>query len=236
MFTGLIEHTGRVVRMDRAPGSNTAPDAPPHSHPDAPGDTQIARLVIDPDGWDHQPAVGDSIAINGCCLTVAAIDSEPGSAFWGFDAVPETLAKTTLGSFEPGRRVHLEHAARADTLMGGHIVQGHVDGMGEVLSVQRGNDWRLRVRAPEDVVRCTVPKGSIAIDGVSLTVAAMDTQAGWLEVALIPVTLAKTALDALEPGDRVNLEADVMTRAIVRHLEHAMPVLLERLAQGVSPR
>lgn len=227
MFTGLIEHTGRVVRVG---GHAQTGD------PDGETKTGIARLVIDPDGWDHQPAVGDSIAINGCCLTVAAIDSEPGAAVWGFDAVPETLERTTLGSFAPGQRVHLEHAARADTLMGGHIVQGHIDAVGEVMKVQRGDDWRLRVRAPDDVLRCTVPKGSIAIDGVSLTVAAMDTDAGWLEVALIPVTLAKTALDALEPGDPVNLEADVMTRAIVRHLEHALPLLLERLTRNGAGR
>jgi riboflavin synthase len=209
MFTGLIEHTGLIHAIE----------------PTAAG----MRLILDPAGWDHSPEIGDSIAINGCCLTVAAIDGADHAPHWSFDAIPETLSKTTLGGFEPGRRVHLEHAARADTLLGGHIVQGHVDGLGEVISVQTGQDWRLRVRAPAQVIDATVPKGSIAIDGVSLTIADMSTAERWLEVALIPVTLAKTALEGLNAGDEVNLEADVMTKAVVEHLRRSLPALLDRM-------
>lgn len=215
MFTGLIEHTGRVDQI----------------HPSPAG----VRLVIDPAGWTHRPALGDSIAINGCCLTVAQIDNPDAadSTRWAFDAIPETLAKTTLSGFQPGRAVHLEHAARADTLLGGHIVQGHIDAVGEVIAVHRGADWRLRVHAPAEVLDATVPKGSIALDGVSLTVADLDFDESWFEVALIPVTLTKTALYLLAPGDRVNLEADVMTKAVVEHLRRALPALLDRMGPGV---
>ncbi len=123
MFTGLIEHMG-VVRSRGVSASGE-------------------RLVVDPSGWEHVPRAGDSVAVNGCCLTVVA---DPGKAqgLLEFDVVPETLAKTTLGGFRAGQRVNLEHAATMATLLGGHLVQGHVDGVGRVVSVRKDGEWRVR--------------------------------------------------------------------------------------------
>lgn len=208
MFTGLIEHMGRVQRVAPTPAG--------------------VRLLIDPLAWAHHPALGESIAVNGCCLTVAEPPAHAGGL--AFDVVPETLAKTTLASFRPGTPVNLEHAATPSTLLGGHIVQGHVDGVGEVVQIanskgQRANEeavgeWRVRVALARDLMAFVVPKGSIAVDGVSLTIASVDPAAGWFEVALIPTTLAKTTLAGLAPGDRVNIECDATAKTIVHYLMH----------------
>ncbi|MFO0872851.1 MAG: riboflavin synthase [Phycisphaerales bacterium] len=148
MFTGLVEQTGFVAALERVDFG--------------------ARLWIDPRGWSHSPSPGDSIAVDGCCLTVAALES-PG---WRFDVVRQTLEVTTLGSFAAGRRVNLERSATPSTLLGGHIVQGHVDGNGTLESVTRdATQWRVRVVPPPTFMRLVVDRGSIAVDGVSLTVA-----------------------------------------------------------------
>lgn len=200
MFTGLIQHIGAVQQSIPIPEGR--------------------RLVIDPAGWSHRPALGDSISISGCCLTVAQDpgDSKGDAHRLVFDVIHESLAKTTLGDLREGDQVNLEHALTPTTLLGGHFVQGHVDGVGHVINVEReDHDWRIRVEPPPAVSKYLVPKGSIAIDGVSLTIA--DLSDDWFEVALIPTTLEKTTLDALDPGDRVNLEADVLAKTIVQTME-----------------
>jgi riboflavin synthase len=247
VFTGLIQSVGTVVRVEPQ-----GPDRP-------------SRLMIRPapppgcfpglDRWTYRPDPGDSISISGCCLTLAALLPDdpaatspdpagaahmpPGAAgacpIWAFDVVPETLRRTTLGELRPGDPVNLEHAVTAATLMGGHFVQGHVDGVGRVVDVQRGADWRVTIRPPDpvpdpggdagapsgaggDLMRYAAPKGSIAIDGVSLTIAAVDARARTIGVALIPVTLARTTLGRLAPGDRVNLEMDILAKTVVHYL------------------
>lgn len=202
VFTGLIEHLGTVERKDCTPTN--------------------VRLWIRPQTWRGELALGDSIAVDGCCLTLAEHPSNH-SGLFAFDVIPETLAKTTLGSFEPGTRVHLEPSATMATLLGGHLVQGHIDGVGEVLQVEKTAEWRIRIRVPrhpEDLMPYFVPKGSIALQGVSLTIAALDVKQAWFEVALIPTTLVKTTLATLTPGSRVNLECDAMAKTVVHYLRH----------------
>src|SRR5205085_1764895 len=158
-------------------------------------------------------ALGDSIAIDGVCLTVVAHDGRTLS----FEAVPETLARTSLGSLEAGSRVNLEPALRAGDPLGGHYVQGHVDGVGTVRSVEpEGDGKRIWTDAPAELLRYVVEKGSIAVQGTSLTVAAVG-ESGF-EVALIPHTLEATTLGALEPGDQVNLETDVLAKYVEKLL------------------
>ena len=199
MFTGIVEHQGLVAALRQEPWG--------------------ARLEVDPCGWPHAPRDGDSIAVNGCCLTVVGTPVAGGPL--RFDVVPQTLGLTTVGALRAGDRVNLEHAATASTLLGGHLVQGHVDGIGEVLSVsEAGGEWRTRVGAPASVLPFLVERGSVAIDGVSLTVAALGD--GWLEVALIPATLAKTTLRGRLAGSRVNLEADAMAKMVAEHVRRAI--------------
>ena len=182
MFTGLIREVGRVVSFDGG------------------------RLTIE----SAQAAeLGDSIAIDGVCLTVVA----HGGGTLAFDAVPETLARTSLGRLEPGSRVNLEPALRAGDPLGGHYVQGHVDGVGSVRSVEReGDGKRIWIDTPSELLRYVVEKGSIALQGTSLTVADLDE--GGFAVALIPHTLQETTLDDLAPADAVNLEVDVLAKYV----------------------
>lgn len=197
MFTGLVQWKGTVSSVD----------------PTARG----VRLAVDLGGWGHRPEVGESISVNGCCLTAASVE---GARVW-FDVVSETLSKTTLGSMGAGGRVNLEHACRADALMGGHIVQGHVDCVGEVARVQADpEDWRVVVRAPRAFMEWVSPKGSVTMEGVSLTVAALDVERDEFGVALIPVTLEQTTLGGLRAGSRVNLEGDVIAKTVVHWLRH----------------
>jgi riboflavin synthase len=177
------------------------------------------RLSIDPLDWNHRPTLGDSICISGCCLTVAASPVESGGLLV-FDVIPETLRRTTLGGVGPGARANLERSLAAGDLIGGHFVQGHIDGVGVVQRVTTGSDYRVLVRPPEDLMPFAVPKGSMAIDGVSLTIAASDPRAGTLEVSLIPTTLEKTTLADLKEGSRCNLEMDAMAKTIVHYLRH----------------
>ena len=199
MFTGLIEQLGRVARLEPVPAG--------------------LRLAVDPAGWNHRPAPGESIALNGCCLTVAA-PPEGAARLLLFDAVPETLGKTTLGRLREGSRVNLEHAATPATLLGGHIVQGHVDGVGVFEKFERGAEVRVRVRPPADLMPFITPKGSVAIDGISLTIAAVSPADGWFEVALIPTTLAKTTLGEARQEDACNIECDALVKAAVHWLRH----------------
>lgn len=202
MFTGIVRHVGRVVSVE----------------PTAAG----VRLTVDPLGWDHRPEPGDSIANAGCCLTlVEPLDRSGGMLT--FDAIPETLAKTTLGGWGPGRGVNLEQAARMGDRLDGHIVQGHVDGVGTVERVETADGWRVRIGVPADMGRYLVPKGSITVDGVSLTLAAVGgVKEGtpWFEVALIPETLARTTLKALGVGDGVNIECDITAKTVAHVVEH----------------
>ena len=189
MFTGIVRELGTVHAFD---GSRLVVAAP---------ETAAAAVV------------GDSVAVAGVCLTVVA--NEDGRL--AFDAVPETLSRTALGSLGPGDAVNVEPSLRVGDPLGGHVVQGHVDAVGRVRSVTpEGDGRRVWVDAPEAVVRYCIEKGSIAVDGVSLTVAAFDDEG--FEVALIPHTLAVTTLGRLEPGDELNLEADVLGKVVERLL------------------
>lgn len=191
MFTGLVQHRGRVIE----------------SRPAAAG----RSLLIDAGGWDHQPAHGESIAVSGCCLTVAGLSP------LRFDVIQQTLKVTTLGDLRSGSAVNLEHSVTPATLMGGHLVQGHVDGVGVVCELADDAEGvRLRIDAPSDLMDYLVPKGSIAVDGVSLTLA--EVLDDGFVVALIPTTLQLTTLGLAAPGDRVNLEADLVVKTIVHQM------------------
>jgi riboflavin synthase len=162
--------------------------------------------------------LGDSVAVNGGCLTVTSIRDGRLS----FEAVPETMERTSLGDLKVGARVNLERAMRAGDRLDGHIVQGHVDGVGTVRQMAReGNDVRLQIDCDPELADCVVEKGSIAVDGVSLTVAALSPSG--FEVALIPHTLEATTLSDRQPHDRVNLEADVLGKYVKRYLERVLP-------------
>ena len=200
VFTGLVQAVGRVERATPGEGS--------------------VRLEIDPCGWRPRFEAGESICVSGCCLTLVTVPG-PGEPL-AFDAVPETLERTTLGGFGAGTRVNLERSATAQTLLGGHLVQGHVDGVGVVDRVERGEGWRVRVRAPGGLMEFVSPKGSVCVDGVSLTVAALSPEDGWFEVALIPETLERTTLDERRAGDRVNLECDMIAKTVIHHARHYM--------------
>jgi riboflavin synthase len=156
-----------------------------------------------------QLAEGDSVAVNGVCLTAV----EPHIDGFAADVMPETLRRSSLGPLEPGARVNLELPLRAGDRMGGHVVQGHVDGTGEVLEVrEEGNARVVRMAAAPDLLRYVVEKGSIAVDGVSLTVSAVEDN--WFEVSLIPETLERTTLGGAEAGSTVNLEVDVLAKYV----------------------
>jgi riboflavin synthase len=193
MFTGIVRERGCVAGLT--------------------GGADGIRLLIEGPETAAQVAIGDSVAISGCCLTVVAVENGTLS----FDAVPETLERTSLGGLAPGGAVNLESAVRAGEPLGGHVMQGHVDGVGTVRAVEpEGEGRRIWFDAPESVLRYVVEKGSIAVDGVSLTVAGLDDDG--FAVALIPHTLAVTTLGELEPGRTVNLEADVLAKYVERLL------------------
>ena len=193
MFTGIIRERARVAR--------------------AAGDADGLRLEIDAPQTAAASAIGDSVAVNGCCLTV----TERADGRLAFDAVPETLRRTALGSLQAGALVNVEPALRAGEPLGGHYVQGHVDGMGRVRSRdEEGDGARLAIDAPSELLRLCVEKGSIAVDGVSLTIAALAPDG--FAVVLVPHTLAATTLGSLRPGDAVNLEVDVLAKYVERLL------------------
>lgn len=184
------------------------------------------RLTVQaPGGFADGVKPGDSICTSGVCLThapaAAAGDqgSQPGLLV--FDVIPETLAKTTLGALTKGGRVNLERSLRADGMLDGHIVQGHVEAVCPVTRIDSGDEeHRVAVRAPRALMECITPKGSVTIDGVSLTVAAVDVASDEFEVALIPTTLGVTTLGLLAAGSTVNIETDIVGRAAVHWLKH----------------
>ena len=204
MFTGIVEELGRVVRLETVEDS--------------------ARLTVEAPTVTQDVSLGDSVSVNGCCLTVTAVH---GSTFTA-DLMAETLTRTTLGSQAPGDPVNLERALRASDRLGGHIVQGHVDVTAEVLDHHRGEHWDLlRIGLPQEIARYVAVKGSVALDGVSLTVvnvvdasdvAPVPGAGASLSVGLIPETLRRTTLGSRRPGERVNLEVDVMAKYAERLL------------------
>jgi riboflavin synthase len=189
MFTGIVEELGEIVAVE----------------PQADAARLSVRGKVVTEGARH----GESIAVNGVCLTVADVEGDVFTA----DVMRETLIRSSLGALRTGSRVNLERAVRADQRLGGHIVQGHVDGTGAVISREPAEHWEIvRISLPEDLGRYVVEKGSITVDGVSLTVVAVD--GGAFEVSLIPTTLALTTLGRKGPGDPVNLEVDVIAKYV----------------------
>ncbi|MCA9504354.1 MAG: riboflavin synthase [Myxococcota bacterium] len=201
MFTGIVEHVGRVV------GVEVLPD--------------LRRIEIDLGPVVAGVALGDSVAVSGACLTATAI--EDGRV--RFEAIPETLEKTRLGDLREGDRVNLERAMSVGARFDGHIVQGHVDGVGRVRRFEReGNEARLHVECDPELAGQLVDKGSVTIDGVSLTV--VEVVRDGFHVALIPHTLEVTTLSDLVVGDRVNLEVDVFGKYVKQYLDRVLPGLL----------
>lgn len=194
MFTGIVEELGEVVGLEDL------------------GDS--ARLTIRGPVVTSDARHGDSIAVNGVCLTV--VDVLPDGRF-NADVMAETLNRSSLGALAPGSPVNLERAAAVNSRLGGHIVQGHVDGTGEVISRTPSQNWEVvRIAMPPELSRYVVEKGSICVDGVSLTVSALGGD--WFEVSLIPTTLGLTVLGRAQPGARVNLEVDVIAKYVERLL------------------
>jgi riboflavin synthase len=193
MFTGIVEGTGTVAALAVA------------------GDGSGARLEVEAPWLAGQLRLGESVAVNGCCLTVA----EATAAGFAADLVAETLRRTAMGGLAAGARVNLERPVPLGGRLGGHLVQGHVDGVGRVLDRHPvGDGEEVRVELPADLARYVVEKGSIAVDGVSLTVAGIGP--GWLTVALVPHTLQVTTLGDRRPGDPVQLEVDVVAKYVER--------------------
>ena len=194
MFTGIVQEIGSVEAVEHGRGG--------------------VRLAVRAPATAADAKPGDSIAVSGVCLTAA----EVADGVLALDAVPETLARTSLARLEPGAVVNVEAPLRAGDPLGGHVVQGHVDAVGTVRSLEaEGDGARLTVEAPPAVLRYCAEKGSIAVDGVSLTIAGLD--GGSFSVALVPHTLEATTLARLRPGDEVNLEADVLAKYVERLLE-----------------
>lgn len=193
MFTGLVQKVGTVRRVSRGAGL-------------------VLEIAFDP--WPTPLAEGESVAVNGACLTVARRDLSRFTA----DVLAETESRTGLGELWPGARVNLERALRAGEALGGHVVQGHVDGRGEIVArVARGRDFRLKIRCGRVLAAQCVLKGSIAVDGVSLTISGLGDD--WLAVDVIPTTAAETTIGAKRAGDRVNLETDVLGKYVAARLD-----------------
>lgn len=206
MFTGIIEHTGKIDSLSL--------------HSDG------GRVTIHAPSLAASLAISNSIAVNGCCLTVVALDKERFSA----DLSAETIRRTSFGAggsvLKPGSRVNLEQPLTAGKEFGGHFVLGHVDGVGRIAHLKpEGENWWLGVQVPEEFARYIVPKGSITIDGISLTVArwhgsaTSQSQDPMVELAIIPYTYSHTNLRDRKPGDPVNLEGDILGKYVERHLE-----------------
>jgi riboflavin synthase len=194
VFTGIVRERGRVAAVKEEAGT--------------------LRLDIEAPSTASELGIGDSVAIGGCCLTATAVSN--GS--FSVTAVPESLNRTTLARIARGDEVNLETATRAGDPLGGHYVQGHVDGTGRVVSVEReGDDVRLRIELAPDLLRYCVEKGSIAVDGVSLTITVIRD--GTFEVALVPHTLEQTTLGALAEGDEVNIETDILAKYVEKLID-----------------
>jgi riboflavin synthase len=203
MFTGLVEEVGHISSLQEG---------------------EMLSLVISADRVTRDTRAGDSISVNGTCLTVGEADGE----MLTFFAMPETLRRTALGTLAEGSPVNLERAMSATSRFGGHIVQGHVDGIGEVLGVRPEGEAEIwEFGAPEPVLRYCVEKGSICVDGISLTIVSVRDSS--FTVSILPQTRANTNLSALGEGSRVNLEADVIGKYVERLLE---PRMAETFSRG----
>ncbi len=205
MFTGIVEELGEVARLELGEES--------------------ARIVVRGPLVVEDASSGSSIAVNGCCLTVVELDVEAGT--FAADVMLETLRRTSLAGLVAGSVVNLERPVPAGGRLGGHVVQGHVDGTGTVLERTPGDRWELvRVGLPADLARYVVEKGSIAVDGISLTVASVDDTS--FTVSLIPETLARTTLGRRAPGEPVNLEVDVLAKYVERLVGSAAGAAVSR--------
>jgi riboflavin synthase len=194
MFSGIVEAMGRVEQLRSEP----------------PG----CRLIVRQAKIAAETRVADSISVNGCCLTVV----EQGEETFAFQAGPETLARTNLGDLKPGSPVNLERALKVGDRLGGHFVSGHIDGVGTLQERQDYGDWSsFRFAISRDIARQMAAKGSIAVDGVSLTI--VDSEPDLFSVALIPFTLAVTTLGHLQVGGKVNLETDILAKYVQRLVE-----------------
>ena len=194
MFTGIVEELGRVVTIDRS--------------------AQSATIRIAGDLVASDAAVGDSIAVNGVCLTVTSVKDGEFTA----DVMQETLSRSSLASLGAGSAVNLERPLTLSSRLGGHLVQGHVDATSAIVSRAPGDGWEIvRFSLPDSLARYVVEKGSITLDGVSLTVSSIG--ADWFEVSLIPTTLDLTTLGSKQPGDVVNVEVDVVAKYVERMLQ-----------------
>jgi riboflavin synthase len=205
MFTGLIQETGEIAGIERIAGQNTG---------------SVTRITVKAQGVPSELKTGDSVAVSGVCLTAIDIHKQQFSA----DLADETLRRTSLQRLKAGSLVNLELPTRAQDRMGGHVVQGHVDGVGKILSLQKikfRDDWRLVVDLPPEIARYVVPQGSITVEGISLTVAAIENAR--IEIAIIPHTWQATNLRALRQSDPVNIEVDVLAK------------YAEKLARGKPP-
>jgi riboflavin synthase len=205
MFTGIIEQTGTLVSLQDRGG--------------------VRRLTVEAPGIASRLREGDSLAVSGVCLTALDVDPD----FFHADLAQETLDRTSLGSLAPGAKLNLELPTAAGSPLGGHIVQGHVDGRGNMTALdpviprsspkfdQQTTDWTLKVRVPENVRPWMVPKGSVAIEGISLTIAAWDGED--ITIAILPLTYWRTNLHCLAPGAPVNVEADVLVKLVHQQMQ-----------------
>ncbi len=196
MFTGLVQETGRVAALKRLTARNGR---------------ELTRITIAAKNVPKELKTGDSVAVSGVCLTAVLVKRKEFSA----DLANETIQRTSLARLKKGSVVNLELPARPQDRLGGHIVQGHVDGIGKLVSfrqIKGRDDWRLVIEIPSSLVRYVVAQGSICVEGISLTVAAIEEEG--LEIAIIPHTFEQTNLRGLRPGDPVNLEVDVLAKYV----------------------
>ena len=202
MFTGLVTDVGRVASVEDANG--------------------IRRVTVRSKYRVEQLQMGASVQHSGVCLTLVEFGPDDEGSWWVVEAIPETLSRTTLGSWKPDTFVNLELSLKLGYELGGHLVYGHVDGLGQLAEIRQVGESRvMRVSIPEQLSKFFAEKGSVTIDGVSLTVSAVSAAHGdaWFEVSLIPHTLSVTTLGALKAGDKVNLEVDMLARYVARMLE-----------------
>ncbi|OEL24870.1 Riboflavin synthase [Dichanthelium oligosanthes] len=209
LFTGIVEEVGRVRRL----GPPLAPSGGGGDGGEAPG----LDLEVETRSLLAGTQLGDSVAVDGTCLTVAAID--PAASTLTFGVAPETLRRTSLGERAAGDGVNLERALKSSSRMGGHFVQGHVDGTGEIAAFRPDGDslW-VTVRAPPEILRLLVPKGFVAVDGTSLTVVSVDDEGGWFDFMLVRYTQDNIVLPTKKVGDKVNLEADILGKYVEKLL------------------
>ena len=200
MFTGIVERIGTISSIETT--------------------TTGKKLVLKTSPWNSPPTHGESISISGCCLTLASHQTQGDDLLVAFDIVPESLRRTTLGNVAQGTSLNIERALRADSLLGGHQVQGHVDNIEQIVELTDSGtgERRLRCSLQNIDVDTIVPQGSITIDGVSLTIASVEED--YFEVALIPTTLKETTLGMSKVGDYVNIETDIIARTVTRVLRN----------------